>query len=67
MEDPLGSIVLQGEEIENISDYNDILMQDNNTTQQVNDTYYFISSLQSTQGDFLNCDLFLIILKNIKK
>ena len=58
MEDPLGNIVLRGEEIENISDYNDILMQDNNITQQVNDTYYFISSLQNTQGDCLNCDFF---------
>ena len=48
-EDPLGSIVLQGKEIENISHYYDILTQDNNITQQINDNYYFISSLQSTQ------------------
>ena len=49
IEDPLGSIVLQ-EEIENISDYNDISMQDNSITEQINDNYYFIPSLQSTQG-----------------
>ena len=42
MEDPLGSIVLQGEEIENIADYNDILTQDNNVTQLINDNYYFV-------------------------
>ena len=57
-EDPLDSIVLQGEEIENISHYYDILTQDNNITQQVNDNYYFISSPESTQGDCLNCDIF---------
>ena len=45
-EDPFDSIVLQGEEIENISDYYDILIEDNNITQQI------------TQGDCLNSDFF---------
>ena len=45
-EDPFDSIVLQGEEIENISDYYDILIEDNDITQQI------------TQGDCLNSDFF---------
>ena len=51
MEDPFDSIVLQGEEIENISDYCDILREDNNISQEI------------TQGDCLNSDFFKYFLR----